>query len=723
MIRLLLVALISVCSFSAVQAQSWRKHVKLAEKLEENGKFLDAGEHYLSAWKQKQKKKELAYLAGKSFMRVKDYRRAAEAFKHVKDDTKKYPMIGLDYARALKQNGQYDDASREFVYFISSYSGDNHTGMNALVQNEIRGCELAIKASETKDNSPYDFSFISSQINSGEIEYAPIAFSDDILYYSSTVTGVSKIYRSQLKNGEWTKPDMSKDIAKNIEKKHFGNGTFTPDRKRFYFTQCDGEEGHFSHCEIYVIKNRNNRWSKPERLPDYINEENYTATHPFVVFDGDKEILYFSSDRAGGKGGMDLWYVERDKKSRSLDFKFPKNLGGRINTLGDEVSPFYQDGTLHFSSNGQVTYGGLDVFKTEGNRNVWRRVENIGQPFNSNADDWFFTLLPGQQDAGYLASNRLFGTEKITTTHEDLFSFSKPILDIVANGKIQEEDGKILRNAKVTLYEVLKNGQKRLLHTANFPKGAYEFALIPGKRYRVEAKKSGFETYSYEFDTSKSHKSNYGEAIVFESAIKPAGSRPAATALASADDNILPINRPSPKPKVKTESSKTNTSTKQNTTTYTPAKESTAYTPNRTTNTTTYTPAKETKTTRSSTVYVPAKKVYTTPTTSGSYTNTTRSNTSSIRSSYSKDVSTYGNFFAVQVDAPLDFIEGEYRALEDLGKIQVQYMPNQKIYRVLITEFYSKSDAKRAMRQAHKRGFSRAFMAQYNNGKRKYLGR
>ncbi len=719
MTRFLIIALLSVIAFSTVEAQSWRKHVKLAEKLSENGKFLEAGEHYLSAWKQKQKKKELAYMAGQNFMRVKDYRRAVDAFRHVKDETKEHPMVGLDYARALKQNGQYDDASREFVYFISGYTGDDAVAMNSLVQNEIRGCELAIKATETTEESPYEFSYLSAQINSGEIEYAPIPFSDDILYYSSTVTGESKIYRTQMKNGTWGRPSVSEDIANRTEKKHFGNGTFTPDRQRFYFTQCDGVEGHFSRCEIYVMKNRNNRWTKPKRLPDYINEEGYTATHPYVVHDGEKEILYFTSDRSGGKGGMDLWYVEIKKKSRTMDYSFPKNLGGRINTFGDEVSPFYQDGTLYYSSNGHVTYGGLDIFKSEGKRNVWRRPENIGQPFNSNADDWFFTLLPGKDDAGYLASNRLYGTEKITTTNEDLFSFRVPERNIVAQGIIKAEDGKSLRNAKVTLYEILKNGQKRLLHTAHFPKGEYEFALIPGKKYRVEAKKSGFETYSYEFDTNRGNKSNYGEAIALET-VAPASAKPNNSAVASNDENIVVANTPATRIESKTtvedkrEPIKPNRPTATSTTVTTSSKPTT----NSSTKVIASTPTVVTKPSpnKTTTTYTSPRKTYTTPTTTY---------TPSASTTYSREVNIYGQFYAVQVEAPLDsdLDESKYEALKDLGKVQYQYMPKQKIYRVLITEFYSKSEAKRAMRQAHRRGFGRAFMAQYNNGQRKYLGR
>ena len=50
---------------------------------------------------------------------------------------------------------------------------------------------------------------------------------------------------------------------------------------------------------------------------------------------------YFSSDKKGGKGGMDIWYVEEIRKKWST----PKNLGLKINTPGNEVGPFYHIST------------------------------------------------------------------------------------------------------------------------------------------------------------------------------------------------------------------------------------------------------------------------------------------------------------------------------------------------------------------------------------------
>ena len=104
---------------------SWKKHVKLGDELYQKAAYADAGEHYRAAFKQKTKKKELAYMAGECFFTIRDYRNAAEIWKNVKDENATYPMIGLRYARCLKQNGEYEAASSEFVKFLGNYN-DQH---------------------------------------------------------------------------------------------------------------------------------------------------------------------------------------------------------------------------------------------------------------------------------------------------------------------------------------------------------------------------------------------------------------------------------------------------------------------------------------------------------------------------------------------------------------------------------------------------------------------
>jgi outer membrane protein OmpA-like peptidoglycan-associated protein len=97
--------------------------------------------------------------------------------------------------------------------------------------------------------------------------------------------------------------------------------------------------------------------------------------------------IIFSSDRPGGRGGLDLWYSQRQSDAAWSE---PVNLGSEINTEGDEKSPFlHADGrTLFFSSDGHPGMGGFDVFYNDLALNL--RPINLGFPINTDQDELSF---------------------------------------------------------------------------------------------------------------------------------------------------------------------------------------------------------------------------------------------------------------------------------------------------------------------------------------------
>ena len=136
----------------------------------------------------------------------------------------------------------------------------------------------------------------------------------------------------------------------------FGNGAFSPDGQRFYFTQNQTiliKKTTKTVCNIYLLKRTDKGWDAPMALSKAVNTEGGISTQPFVFHKNGKEFLYFSSDRQGGQGGMDLWYSVRDLNKE--DFSTAKNAGSIINTEGDEETPYYdvEEGVLYFSSNGR----------------------------------------------------------------------------------------------------------------------------------------------------------------------------------------------------------------------------------------------------------------------------------------------------------------------------------------------------------------------------------
>lgn len=525
--------LLLLCSWPTHAQSGWRKNVKEAEALLKTGQPEQAGALFFAAWEIKPAKKDLAYQAGKAFAASKNYTRAAESFEKALSKPKSFPLAGLEYARALKQCGKYAEASKAFSDFIGGYNGEDLDKMAQVVEAEIRGCELGGAASANPLPSGVSIEHLGPNINSPATEFAPIPFNEEILYFSSTRDGRAQIYRSQNDQGVWSTGSLSTNFPE-IEKDHFCNGSLTPDNKRFYFTICKAVEKKgmpATRCEIYVIKRQGNTWSLPERMRDYINLEEATTTHPFVIFNGTTEIVYFSSDRPGGFGGMDIWYITRDINSKEFDFTYPVNCGPAINTPMDEVTPYYdlEEATLYFSSNGQVSMGGFDILQASGSRSQWKSPENAGAPFNSPADDYYFIRSPSKR-MGFFVSNREFPPAKASTTDEDIFQYfyEMPALaddyPLVSGFVYDQMTGEILPDVEVAVYEVTEKGEKFLAGKEKFSDGNYSFSLLNNRSYEIVARKNGYESGSITLNTSgpRPSEKGYSTPIFLNNTSRPA---------------------------------------------------------------------------------------------------------------------------------------------------------------------------------------------------------
>lgn len=518
--KLILLIVLSVGFTSLASAQSWRKLKKEADQAYQEGQLADAADKYEQAWRKKRKKEELVFKAAEIYYQLRDYRKAAEAYRTIKEKNDEFPLVGLKYARCLKQDGQYDRAINEFEAFMQSYTGDGRDILQEIIQNEVAGCRLGMDAPAQADRD-MEMLLPGDGINSDKEEFAPYPVSDNELYYSSTVGDRARIYTSRREGSNWSKGEPPRNFPV-IQSGHFCNGSMAPDGSRLYFTVCSNTQGAWNdvktRCEIFVTKRVGAVWSQPERLPDYINMNGVTATHPFAVHQRGQEILFFASNRDGGRGGMDLWYASRDLGIDNIDFSFPVNLGPVVNTLGDEITPFYnaEDQTLYFSSNGHVSIGGFDVFSAIGDEVSWSQPDNLGMPVNSSADDYFYILNPSRT-GGFLTSNRVFAGQKTATTHEDIFEFAVGGRRVMVKGNVYDrQSGEPINDVTVTLYQVFDDGRETELITRSFNDGKYSYEILPNRRFRVEVSAYGYEPGSYRFSSEDANTFTYGQPIFLE---------------------------------------------------------------------------------------------------------------------------------------------------------------------------------------------------------------
>ena len=192
-----------------------------------------------------------------------------------------------------------------------------------------------------------------------------------------------------------------------------GPGSYDARSDRFYFTRSDSKNDKKKkvHLNIYFIKKAEINQSKTA-LPLPFNRQGYSTLHPAISPNGKR--LFFASDRPGGFGGMDLYYVNIENGR----FSTPVNMGPDINTEGDEVFPYaYSEKQLFFSSNGREGIGKLDVFLAE--HVIEKRWETfiLGKGISTEEDDFSFGIRE-DLEIGYFASNRKGGQGA-----DDLYTF------------------------------------------------------------------------------------------------------------------------------------------------------------------------------------------------------------------------------------------------------------------------------------------------------------
>ncbi len=471
------------------------------------------------------------------YRRARDYQKSEKAYKTVIDNAlTKYPDSQFYYARMLKANGNYEAAKAEYTKFTTSKNNaeiENIKQLKKLAKAEIAGCDTAIELSKGKYSAIV--THLNESINKAHVESSPLLLDSNTLVYTSLneeelelydlenkdSVPVRKLYVAKKEEKQWNGGMIYKGPF-NEKNVNVGNGTLSPDGKRFYFSKCKPNFEGKMICRIFVSTKEKETWSEPKDLGDIVNSEEFTSTMPAVGIDSKKnqEVVYFVSDRTqGSKGGLDLWYTSYDAKKKV--YKDPKNLGGTINTVGDEMTPTYdnENKTLYFSSDGFAGLGELDIFQSIGEIKSWSVPENIGAPFNSSADDIYYIKgKNAKEKSGFFVSNRKGGVSLMNETCcDDIYEYSDPqYLNIFIAGKIIEVTSDSLEKfvapvvkAPVSLFKVNKDSTESLLKTTvTNEKGEYSFQVEQGKKYKVLAEAQGFLNKKMEVSTETVTKSD-----------------------------------------------------------------------------------------------------------------------------------------------------------------------------------------------------------------------
>lgn len=525
------VVLIILCSSILVFAQSQqsteyllqnssvRKHYKQAKNQYFSGEYVEALETCQAALKKSSKKKKVAklsYLAGNAASALRDYSMAEYYFNKCLDqklDKKKYDLAYFQLAQSLNYQAKYKEAKEWYGKFILKAANKESLSFEkAKARIASKGCTYAMEYSieeplfvvrnpGDKVNGPY--AEFGPELRGEELVYSKIKSKNSIEFNDH----LAKLYVAQLN-------DLNYEIAKefssilNQNDSYVCNPSFSTDNKTLYFVKCTFFNQLEKRCVIYQTKLIDGIWAKPEILPEGINQANSSSSHPQLVSDMDGSTrLYFTSDREEGRGGTDIWYADMNEQGA---FGRPRNVGYPINTRFDETSPFYHSAsnTLYYSSDGEIGFGGLDVFTVQRTDDGWSEPVNMGLPVNSSLDDYDF-ILDEKEELGFMVSNRVGTlTETNPTCCDDIFELRSTNIDLYVSANVYietEAERTLSKSAQLTLGD-LNTGIVDSILIADG--GA--FRLAAGSNYRLIAKEKGFKATSIEFST---------EGIVFSDSL------------------------------------------------------------------------------------------------------------------------------------------------------------------------------------------------------------
>ncbi len=448
-----------------------------------------------------------------------------------------YIMALYHKARMLKMQGEYDKAKAEFSSFLVAAKKMEDREIKKQATSEMNGCDSAKKLV----NAPLAVAVVNmgTDVNKPHIEFSPMPISDSEIIYGSLpetelkfyelaeIKPKRKLFVAQKSGDKWVnKGEMPGPI--NSETMHTGNGTFSPDGQRFYFTHCEENWDMGVTCHIWVAMKNKVGWDEPVKLDEMINMSNYSSSQPTVGIDSKKkkEIIYFVSNRPEGIGGDDIWYTTYDLKKHI--YAAPKNGGKTLNSVRNEMSPFYyeKERKLYFSTEGRPGLGGFDIYVTRGELKKWSDPSNVGYPINSSVDDIYYVLNP-MGESGYMVSNRKGGSQLLhETCCDDIYEFYKinPI-HIAIKGKVVKAESNDYLNGKgdeitidnnsspientaIDIY-IKENNQEIFLHTIETDtEGNYFLELEEKKDYKLALHKEGFLNNEINFTTAGITKSD-----------------------------------------------------------------------------------------------------------------------------------------------------------------------------------------------------------------------
>ncbi len=435
--------------------------------------YLDAAlsldEKFIDAW----------VVKGDCYMYMSNCKNALSSYyKALAIDPNYYPalyyLIGIQEVQCEK----YKEAVLHFETYLNL--PNSNAGRVRMVNDYLKEARFA--ASMMDNPVKYNPINMGENVNDTTDEYLPAITADEsMLVYTvrrprDRETACAKcsteedFYSSEKDSlGNWTPRVAMKDVNSPYNE---GAQCVSPDGKYLIFTICNREDG-LGSCDLYWSKKIGPRWTRPRNLGRPVNSEAWESQPTFA---SDGKTIYFASNRYGSVGSSDIWKTTLINEG---EFSAPVNLGKKINTQGDEVSPFIHpdNKTLYFASTGHLGFGGKDLFISRiDSSGEWESPNNIGYPINTPNDE-LNLVVNATGDKGYLSSSKEGGFGGLDLYWFEMDERNKPDVVTYFKGFVYDETTRKPIEADVELID-LKTG-KTIVHLKSDPTSGNFLICLP----------------------------------------------------------------------------------------------------------------------------------------------------------------------------------------------------------------------------------------------------
>jgi outer membrane protein OmpA-like peptidoglycan-associated protein len=288
---------------------------------------------------------------------------------------------------------------------------------------------------------------------------------DSVFIFTQKELGKTHILCS-FKSGSWERPvDITKQLG-GYDRLY--SNSITGDGKLLIINMDEGGNGN-----LYYSQRKDSTWTKIKSFGKPINSI-YWQSHGFITPDG--KTIYFSSNRPGGQGELDIWYSE---KAANGKWSEPVNCGNVINTPYNEDTPYFdsETGTLLFSSIGHFSMGGYDMFRSIKKNGTWTNPIGLPYAFNNTSENTFF--IPNNNASGFITS--LYDEN---TKSRNIYSISaKDNADkiISANGTVSLQDGMPVDPVQMHIQLFDQKTGSLLKNISVTDSGSFKYEMKPGK--------------------------------------------------------------------------------------------------------------------------------------------------------------------------------------------------------------------------------------------------